>query len=52
MGRLNITVSDELEGRFRDEVAKILGFKKGNLNKAIEEAIELWIKTKERERKH
>ncbi len=46
MGKLTLTLSDELEKRFRDEVFKRLGMKKGNLQLAIEEAIELWIKSK------
>ncbi len=42
--RLNITVSKELDRRFRDTVADSLGFKKGNLQIAIEDALEEWIK--------
>jgi hypothetical protein len=44
MGKLTLTLNDELEKRFRDEVFKRLGMKKGNLQTAIEEAIEHWIK--------
>jgi hypothetical protein len=44
--RLYLTVSADLEKRFRKEVAKRLGMKKGNLQAAIEQAIELWIKAK------
>ena len=43
MGTLNIIISDDLDERFRLEVAKRLGMKKGNLTKALEEAIGLWI---------
>ena len=43
MGKMNITLSDELEKKFRDMVAHTLGFKKGNLQIAVEEAIEEWI---------
>jgi hypothetical protein len=32
-----------LDKRFRDEVNKRLGMKKGNIKIAIEEAMELWI---------
>jgi len=49
--RLYLTINSDLERRFREEVAKRLGMKKGNLKIAIEEAIEVWIKTKT-ERKH
>jgi len=44
VGRLNITLSDDLEKRFREEVSRVLGFKKGNLQIAIEEAIRQWIR--------
>ena len=54
--KMNITISRELDEKFRNTVAKTLGFKKGNLQVAIEEAIEMWIGEKEkqlkRQRKH
>jgi len=43
VGRINITLHDELEKQFREEVAKRLGFKKGNLQIAIEQAIRKWL---------
>ncbi len=43
MKRINITLPDELEERFRLEVAKRKGMKKGNLGKAVEEALVLWM---------
>lgn len=43
MGRVNITLNDELEKRFREVVSGTLGFKKGNLQLAIEQAIHKWI---------
>ena len=46
MGKLNLIISDELDEKFRLEIAKRLGMKKGNLTKAVEEAIDLWLKTK------
>jgi hypothetical protein len=46
MGKLTLTLNDELEKRFRDEIYKRLGMKKGNMQIAIEDAIELWMKTK------
>jgi hypothetical protein len=42
--RLYLTVDTDLEKRFREEVAKRLGMKKGNLQTAIEEAIRLWLR--------
>ncbi len=44
--RLYLTIRSNLEKRFREEVARRLGMKKGNLQIAIEEAIELWLKVK------
>jgi hypothetical protein len=44
--RLYLTVDAALEKRFREEVARRLGMKKGNLQAAIEEAIVLWLKNK------
>jgi hypothetical protein len=41
--RLNITLNEELEKKFRQTVADSLGFKKGNLQVAIEEALNDWI---------
>ena len=44
MARINLVIDDELDEQFRNEVAKRLGMKKGNLKTAIEEAIKMWIK--------
>jgi len=44
MGRMDIILSDELEQRFREEVFKRLGMKRGNITLAVQEAIEQWIK--------
>jgi hypothetical protein len=43
MGRLNLTVKDEVETRFREAVFKKRGMKKGNLTQSIEEAMLMWI---------
>ncbi len=43
MGRMQIVLTDELEQEFRAELSKAMGFKKGNISTAIEEAIRLWI---------
>jgi hypothetical protein len=48
MGTIQAEVSDELENAFRSAVADRIGFKKGNLQIAIEQALRLWIKTKEK----
>ncbi len=44
MGKVTLTLNDELEKKFRETVAQTIGFKKGNLQIAIEEAIEAWMK--------
>ncbi len=49
--KMNVTVSKELDERFRETVARTLGFKRGNLQLAIEEAIEMWISEKTRQSK-
>jgi len=53
MGKITLTLRDDLEKRFREKVFKRLGMKKGNMRLAIEDAIELWINagSKDRQRK-
>ena len=46
MGRIDIILPDDLEERFRAEVARQLGMRRGNLTLAIQHAIELWIETR------
>jgi hypothetical protein len=46
MGKLTLTLNDELEKKFREEIFRRLGMKKGNMQTAIEEAVEQWIKGK------
>ena len=46
MGKINLSVDDDLERRFREEIFKRLGMKKGNIQQAIEEAMEVWINNK------
>lgn len=43
MGNIKVILPDELEQKFREEVFKSKGMKKGNITLAIEEAIQLWI---------
>lgn len=47
MGKINLSIDDALEKRFREEVFKRYGMKKGNIQQAIEEAIQVWIRAKE-----
>lgn len=44
MARIILSIDEELDKQFRDEVAKRLGMKKGNIKIAMEEAIKDWIK--------
>lgn len=44
MARITITLNDTLDKKLRETVADTIGFKKGNLQVAIEEALEQWIK--------
>lgn len=45
MGKINISLDDDVEEKFRKAVFQRMGMKKGNISKALEEAIEHWIKT-------
>lgn len=50
MGRIDAVLPDKLEDRFRMEVAKRYGVRKGNLLRAVSEAIERWVATDESKR--
>jgi hypothetical protein len=39
MRKMNIVIRDDIEEQFRKTIAYHLGVKKGNISKAIEEAI-------------
>jgi hypothetical protein len=47
MGRISVVLSDELEKKLRFKTIERFGGKKGDLSRAVEEAIEIWV-TKER----
>lgn len=51
MGKLNINVKREVDDRFRTEVFRRKGFKKGNIKEAVEEAMLLWISTPQKSNK-
>jgi hypothetical protein len=40
---VSFSISDDLNERFRKKVAEKFGYRKGNIKKAVEEAIEKWI---------
>jgi predicted nucleic acid-binding protein len=50
MARMNIIVSDEVEKKFREVIFRKYGMKKGNITKAVEEAINEWIKQEKKKR--
>ena len=47
MGRVSVAISDELEKQLRFKTIERFGGKKGDLSKAVEEAIETWVTKKE-----
>ena len=47
MARLDVVVADDLENRFRIEIIKRYGGRKGDLSKAVTEAIEVWMNINE-----
>jgi hypothetical protein len=53
MTKMTVVIGDELEKKFKEEIFKDKGMKRGNIQEAVEEAIELWIqeKTDEKRRK-
>jgi hypothetical protein len=51
MKRVDAYIPDELEQRFREEVFKRYGLRKGNLSQALEAAIRLWVENGKREEK-
>ena len=50
MGAIKVILSDELEEKFRNEVFKSKGMKKGNITIAIEEAVNMWIENLQQKR--
>jgi hypothetical protein len=43
MGKVTLVLNDKLEERFREAIFKSKGMRRGNIQSAIEEAVELWI---------
>jgi hypothetical protein len=43
MGRISVWLSDELEKKLRFKTIERFGGRKGDLSKAIEEAVETWV---------
>ena len=47
MGRINVDISDELEKQLRLKTVHQFGGKKGDLSKAVQEAVKTWIDKKQ-----
>jgi hypothetical protein len=43
MGRISVMLSDKLEKALRFKTIERFGGKKGDLTRAVEEAIEIWV---------
>ena len=43
MGKVTLVLSDELEKEFRKAIYESKGMKRGNIQAAIEEAVQCWI---------
>ena len=43
MGRINVELSDELEKELRFKTVEKFGGRKGDLSRAVEEAVETWV---------
>ena len=46
MGRINVDLSDDVEKQLRIKTVERFGGKKGDLSRAVEDAIKTWIATK------
>jgi hypothetical protein len=47
MGRISVDLPDELEKQLRIKTVQKFGGKKGDLSRAVQDAIKAWIITKE-----
>jgi hypothetical protein len=43
LGRINVDISDELEKQLRIKTVEKFGGKKGDLSRAVQEAVKTWI---------
>ncbi len=43
MGRINVEIPDELEKKLRYKTIQKFGGKKGDLTRAIEDAVRIWL---------
>lgn len=49
--RINSTIDSDLEKKFREAAFKTFGYKKGSIQKGLEDAIETWIGEQKRKEK-
>ena len=47
MGRISVTLSDELEKELRFKTIERFGGKKGDLTRAVEDAVKTWVANEE-----
>ena len=47
LGRINVDISDEIEKQLRIKTVEKFGGKKGDLSRAVQEAVKTWINQKE-----
>jgi hypothetical protein len=47
MGRISVDLPDELEKQLRIKTVQKFGGKKGDLSRAVQDAVKAWIITKE-----
>jgi hypothetical protein len=43
MGRINVSLSEELEKKLRFKTIEVFGGKKGDLSRAVEQAVKTWV---------
>ncbi len=43
MGRINVDIPDELEKKLRFKTIERFGGRKGDLSRAVEEAVKTWV---------
>jgi hypothetical protein len=47
LGRINVDISDQIEKQLRLKTVERFGGKKGDLSKAVQEAVKTWINKKQ-----
>ena len=45
LGRISVVLSDELENKLRLKTLEVFGGRKGDLSRAVEEAVKTWVAT-------